>query len=252
MKEYLKKNSVTPLIFVRATVGQNCVISECCFGDCLGSPLLFQKGQKARAPRLPGRFVGLQDRVGHILPPVVDNDFPACVHAKASCHGERCRVHGTDGGVHLSCPKAVKGMVQKECSCFRGIAHVPEPPVQDVADFQALLPEDGFWENARLADDMFLSLQAQGAIAELWIWKAAHALNPGEHVLAREGVFPGVHDLNVPHEGAQGVEVAFLKPAQEKPGRDKGLKLGGSHGLEHGWALRVVVTKGLRRKGVPR
>lgn len=111
-------------------------------------------------------------------------------------------------------------------------AHVPEPPVQDVADFQALLPEDGFGENAHLADDtVFLSLQAQGAIAELGVWKAAHAFNPGEHVLAREGIFPGVHDLNVPHEGVQGVEVAFLKPAQEKPGRDKGLKHG--LGLEH-------------------
>ena len=218
MKEYLKKNSGTPLVFVRATVGQNCVISECCFGDCLGSPLLFQKGQKARAPRFPGRFVGLQDRVGHVLPPVVDNDFPACVHAKASCHGKGGHIHGTNEGVHLPCPKVIEGMVQKECSCFRGIAHVPVALVQNIAYLKALLAKDGLGENACLADDgVFLPLQAQGAVAILGIGVAAHALNPGEHVLAREGIFPGVHDLNVPHEGVQGVEVAFLESAYDKP-----------------------------------
>ncbi len=230
MKEYLKKNSGTPLVFMWANICCNCVILECCFGRCLNGPFAFQQGQKACAPRLPGRFVRAKDRVGLVLTAMVDNDFPACVHAKAPCHGKGCRVHGTDECVHLPCPKVVEGMVQKECASLRGIAPVPVALVQDVANLTALLPKDGFWENARLADDtVFLSLQAQGAIAELGVWKAAHAFNPGEHVLAREGVFPGVHDLNVPHEGVQGVEVAFLKPAQEKPGRDKGLKLWVGH-----------------------
>lgn len=218
MKEYLKKSSGTPLVFMWTSICCNCVILECCFGRCLNGPFAFQQGQKACAPRLPGRFVGLQDRVGHILPPVVDNDFPACVHAKASCHGERCRVHGTDGGVHLSCPKVVEGMVQKECASLRGIAPVPVALVQDVAYLKALLPEDGLWENSSLAyDRVLLSPQAQGPVSVLGIWVAAHALYPGKDILARKGVLPGVHDLNVSHEGAQCVEVAFLKPAQEKP-----------------------------------
>lgn len=95
MKEYLKKSSGTPLVFMWASICCNCVILECSFGRCLNGPLAFQQGQKACAPRLPGRFVRAKDRVGHVLPPVVDDDFPACVHAKAPGYGKGCRVHGT-------------------------------------------------------------------------------------------------------------------------------------------------------------
>ena len=218
MKEYLKKSSGTPLVFMRASVCWNSVILECCFERYPGSPLVFQKGQKACAPCLPGRFVRAKDRVGHVLPPVVDNDFPACVHAKAPGYGKGCRVHGTDKGVHLPCPKVVEGMVQKECASLRGIAPVPVALVQDVAYLKALLAHDGLGENACLADDdVFLSLQTQGPVSVLGVWVATHALYPGKDILARKGMLPGVHDLNVSHEGAQCVEVAFLKPAQEKP-----------------------------------
>ncbi len=218
MKEYLNKSSGTPLVFMYASICCNCVMLECRFGRFLNGPFAFQQGQKACAPRFPGRFVRAKDRVGHVLAAMVDDDFPACVHAKALCYGKGCRVHGTDKGVHLPCPKVVEGMVQKECASLRGIAPVPVPLVQDIAYLKALLAHDGLGENACLADDdVFLSLQTQGPVSVLGVWVATHALYPGKDILARKGVLPGVHDLNVSHEGAQCVEVAFLKPAQEKP-----------------------------------